>query len=174
MTPTGPAKRHNLFQVPDTISFRDASCAIILVDDGRYLMQLRDDRPGIFYPGHWGLFGGALEPGEGAEEALRRELREELSFEADEVSYFTRVDFGFDSIGAERAMRGFFEVRMRSDQIPHLVLGEGHAVEAIEVEDLLLCRRVVPYDALAIWMHHCWINNAWGPPKRQREQEDGR
>ncbi len=58
---------HNLFQVPSGHSFRDAAAAIIFLDDGRYLMQHRDDKPGIFYPDHWGLFGGAIEPGEDPE-----------------------------------------------------------------------------------------------------------
>ena len=34
----------------------DAVAAIIVDEDGRYLMQLRDDIPRIFYPGHWGCF----------------------------------------------------------------------------------------------------------------------
>ena len=37
----------------------DAAVALIVLDDGRYLLQLRDQKPKIFYPGHWGLFGGA-------------------------------------------------------------------------------------------------------------------
>ena len=40
---------------------KDAVAALIVLDDGRYLMQQRDDIPGIFYPGYWGLFGGAIE-----------------------------------------------------------------------------------------------------------------
>ena len=51
--------------------------ALIVLDDGRYLMQQRDDIQGIFYPGYWGLFGGAMEPGETAVEALVREVAEE-------------------------------------------------------------------------------------------------
>ena len=42
----------------------DAAVALIVLDDLRYLMQLRDQKPGIFYPGHWGLFGGGIDPGE--------------------------------------------------------------------------------------------------------------
>ncbi len=56
----------------------DAVAALITVEDGRYLMQLRDDIPRIFYPGHWGCFGGAVSPGEDEIEALQRELAEEL------------------------------------------------------------------------------------------------
>ena len=34
----------------------NAVVAIIVVDETSYLMQLRDQKPNIFYPGHWGLF----------------------------------------------------------------------------------------------------------------------
>lgn len=58
----------------------DAAVALIVVDNERYLMQLRDQKGGIFYPGHWGVFGGALEPGEAVDAALRREILEELGY----------------------------------------------------------------------------------------------
>ena len=46
----------------------------VLKGEGGWLLQLRDDIEGIAAPGTWGLFGGHLDPGESAEEALRREL----------------------------------------------------------------------------------------------------
>ena len=49
--------------------------------DGRWLMQLRDAIPTIVAPGCWGLFGGHLDPGETPEQALRRELLEEISWQ---------------------------------------------------------------------------------------------
>jgi mutator protein MutT len=52
----------------------------ILKQRGKFLMQLRDDIPGIVHPGKWGFFGGHLEPGETPEEALVRELQEEISY----------------------------------------------------------------------------------------------
>lgn len=60
----------------------------ILYQDGQFLMQLRDDVPGILYPGHWGLFGGHLEPGESPEVGLRRELIEEISYCPPQVEFF--------------------------------------------------------------------------------------
>ena len=51
----------------------------MLERDGRWLVQLRDDIPGIVSPGCWGLFGGHLDPGESPDQALRRELQEEIN-----------------------------------------------------------------------------------------------
>ncbi len=52
------------------------------------LMQLRDDIPGIVYPGHWGLFGGHLEPRETPIEAMYRELEEEIQYHPTHLDYF--------------------------------------------------------------------------------------
>ncbi len=52
----------------------------ILYRDDKFLMQLRDDVPGILYPGHWGLFGGHLETNETAETGLVREVLEEINY----------------------------------------------------------------------------------------------
>jgi 8-oxo-dGTP pyrophosphatase MutT (NUDIX family) len=146
--------RHNIFHVPDTASFRDAAVAIIVLDDGRYLMQLRDDTPGIFYPDHWGLFGGALEPGENCEAALRRELKEELGYAPKSVTYFTTIEFAFECLGANRCARVFYEVRLALDELAGLRLAEGRSMEPLDIADILLNKRVVPYDSFAIWMHY--------------------
>jgi 8-oxo-dGTP diphosphatase len=53
----------------------------MLQRDGRWLIQLRDEIPTIVAPVCWGLFGGHLEPGETPEQALRRELLEEISWQ---------------------------------------------------------------------------------------------
>ena len=42
----------------------NATAAILVLEDGRYLLQLRDNIPEIWYPDHWGPFGGGVNPGE--------------------------------------------------------------------------------------------------------------
>ena len=79
----------------------DAVAAILVVDRDRYLMQLRDDVPDIWYPGHWGLFGGAVDAGEDEIAALRRELREELELELQTAELFVRFDFDLTPMGLD-------------------------------------------------------------------------
>ena len=59
---------------------KPAVALAMLEREGRWLLQLRDDIDTIIYPGHWGLFGGHLEPGETATEAVQRELKEEINW----------------------------------------------------------------------------------------------
>ena len=60
--------------------------------DGRLLIYLRDDKPEIPFPSYWDLFGGHLEAGETPEEALVREVKEELGVELAAWSFFRRYD----------------------------------------------------------------------------------
>ena len=52
--------------------------------DGRYLLCKMPSHRGVF-PGQWGLPGGGVEDGERIEDALRRELREELRLEVEDA-----------------------------------------------------------------------------------------
>src|SRR5262245_41676688 len=65
-----------------------AVAALLVLEDGRYIMQLRDDVPNIWHPGHWGLFGGGVDDREDEVAALRRELREELELEVNDARLF--------------------------------------------------------------------------------------
>ncbi|MFE4112204.1 nucleoside triphosphatase NudI [Kosakonia sp. YIM B13611] len=65
----------------------------LIQNDGAYLLcKMADDR-GVF-PGQWALSGGGVEPGERIEEALRREIREELGdkLELSEITPWTFRD----------------------------------------------------------------------------------
>ena len=52
---------------------------------GKALLQLRDDKPEIDFPGHWGLFGGSINPAEDPAEAAKRELGEEVGYRPAEI-----------------------------------------------------------------------------------------
>lgn len=63
--------------------------AIIFENDaGEILLYLRDNKPGLAFPHHWDLFGGHVEEGETPEQALVREVQEELGIELKEYQFF--------------------------------------------------------------------------------------
>jgi 8-oxo-dGTP pyrophosphatase MutT (NUDIX family) len=143
----------------------DAAVALIVVgDDERYLMQLRDDKPGIFYPGHWGVFGGAVDHGESPERTLRRELREELGLTVATLRYFTEFSFDFGFSGFGHFTRSYFEVQVAAAAIDTLVLGEGSDMRVFSARELLSGLRVVPFDAFAIWLHAAGRKVLQSPP----------
>ena len=131
----------------------DAVAALLLRPDGRYVMQLRDSRPDIFYPGHWGCFGGAVDAKEDPSDAMRRELQEELEFTATDLRRFTRFEFDFSALGQRKVYRLYFEIAVDDDASRRFVLHEGAAVRAFDGAELLADHKVTPYDAFAIWMH---------------------
>lgn len=52
--------------------------AVLHNSAGDLLLQLRDDKPDLRYPNFWTLFGGSVEDGESPEQAIHRELMEEM------------------------------------------------------------------------------------------------
>jgi nucleoside triphosphatase len=68
---------------------------------GDLLFCRMDPQKGV-YPGDWGFPGGGIEPGERMEDALRRELREELGIEIADI----RPAFFKDTTHAKRYADG--------------------------------------------------------------------
>jgi 8-oxo-dGTP diphosphatase len=65
--------------------------AIILENErSEILLYLRDNKEGIPFPNHWDLIGGHVEVGETPEEALVREVKEELNIDLKEFSFYKK------------------------------------------------------------------------------------
>ena len=67
--------------------------AIILENEkGEFLLYLRDNKPGIPFPAYWDLIGGHVEEGETPEEALVREVKEELDIDLKEYTFYKKYE----------------------------------------------------------------------------------
>lgn len=136
------------------LSVNDAAAAIILVESDGYLLQLRDARPDIWYPDHWGLFGGGTEPGEDPLRALARELEEELELKLETAEFFARIDFDLGGLGLERYFRSYYVVPISRAVADRLVLHEGAAMRVFPGAEALTGLRLAPYDGFALYLHH--------------------
>ena len=104
--------------------------AIAIIPSGdKFLMQLRDNIPGIYYPGSWGFFGGHLDPGETPEVTIQRELIEEIAFAAPEIKFYRTYPH-------PEVIRHVFLAPL-TVPLESLVLGEGWDLGLLSVEDIL-------------------------------------
>lgn len=131
----------------------DAVAAIIVVEDGRYLLQLRDDVPRIFYPGFWGCFGGGVSSDEEPTQALKRELREELEFEPDDCAELLSLDFDLRGINGKKHYRHYYIATTTQAECGRFVLHEGAAMKLFTSAEIFALANLTPYDAFALWLH---------------------
>jgi 8-oxo-dGTP pyrophosphatase MutT (NUDIX family) len=105
----------------------------LLVDrDGRFLLQHRDDKPGIANPGRWGSFGGEIEPYEAPDDGFLRELGEELAWQPSAYALFGAYPFRMDG-----GMALIYVYTALVDVPPEtLVLGEGQGMGFFAPDDL--------------------------------------
>ncbi|WP_374631490.1 NUDIX domain-containing protein [Ferrovibrio sp.] len=146
----------------------NAAVAIVTLAGERYLLQHRDPLPTIFYPDHWGFFGGALEDAESESEALARELFEEIALDIDpsRFYYFTRFTFDYAFAGGDEVIRSFYEIALTEEEFSRIKLGEGQGFAAPDAASALRDYRMTPYDSFTLWMHASKTRLAFPPARR--------
>jgi len=72
---------------------KQAAGIILYNNKGEFLLQLRDNNPNIPNPNKWSIFGGMMEEGETPEEAIKRELKEEISYDLKEFKFWRILDW---------------------------------------------------------------------------------
>jgi 8-oxo-dGTP diphosphatase len=100
----------------ETRSVRQVSAALILRGDEVLICQRRPDQP---LGSKWEFPGGKMEPGETAEEALRRELKEELDIDATISTQVAHIRHNYRSGGAVDLQ--FFLVKEYTGEVTNLI-----------------------------------------------------
>ena len=108
--------------------FRIEVAIAVLYTPTHFLMQLRDDIPTIVYPGQWALFGGHLDPGETADEAMPRELQEEISYVPENLRLYR-------SYAYPKVVRHVYQAPLTVG-LDELVLGEGWDMDFVPHEQI--------------------------------------
>jgi 8-oxo-dGTP diphosphatase len=105
-------------------------CGLLIENkEGKVLLQLRDNKPDIPYPNCWGTFGGQIEEKESPEEAIEREIMEELEYKLSNPEYFG--NFPFD--GYNIYMYRIIDHDLKLDK---LTVKEGQKGKFFSLEDI--------------------------------------
>jgi len=108
-------------------TIRNSAGIIIENNEGKLLLQLRDDKVKKF-PNCWVLLGGALEGDETPEEAVKREIKEEIGIEIENLKYFKNFNY-------EYITQSFFYKKMNLD-LGKIDLKEGKEIKFFSKEDI--------------------------------------
>ena len=117
----------------DKSSYKKVVIAFLHKDFDSYLLQLRDFKSSIIYPGHWGAFGGSIETGESPEIAMTRELVEEIGYLSEEINFF-REDYQVEN---EIKLNVFMFYSSIDDSLAQLSLTEGTDMGMFTREEIL-------------------------------------
>lgn len=106
------------------------SVKAVIHTDKRLLLQLRDDKHDIFFPGCWGLFGGSIDDEENPLETLIRELAEEICLDVKKAQFlFSWKHKKYSSL------LHFFSIQLTVD-ISDLCLREGQAMDLFSIKQI--------------------------------------
>ena len=103
------------------MAVRNVAVFIFYTSLGRLLLQHRSPDTHRL-PDYWAFFGGGIEPGESPTDALKREVREELSYHVQDPNFLTSQVF---REGEDENMKYVFVERYEGQP---LELGEGQAM----------------------------------------------
>lgn len=106
---------------------------VALTHEGKLLLHLRDDKPGLFNANMWDFAGGGREGDETPEECAVREVKEELAIKLTPESFVWRKEYPAQKDPAQKAW--FMVAEISPKDIESVVLGEGQTWKLMDQEE---------------------------------------
>lgn len=138
---------------PHPFPVEQIAAAVMHTRDGRYLFQLRDDKPGLALRNHWALFGGEIEPGEDPRDAAIREIREELTYEARNCSWFHEALYVLPRAKKRVVRKVFYRMAIEAAEVDGMKQCEGADMRLMTVAELLALPNIAPWDLAVVMLH---------------------
>lgn len=129
--------------------------------DNKVLLQLRDIKEGIAFPGCWGFFGGSIDEGETPEDASERELFEEIGYRP-KIMY----KIGFDLIPYLKNLLSHAFCCPLTIPVEEIKLTEGldvglFSLEEIMTKEIYSCKMGRPFPVIEVPYFYNTIRKLW-------------
>ena len=126
--------------------------AVIIYFKEKILLVLRSNNKKIFYPNHYGLFGGAKEKNETHLGAAKRELLEETNINIlkQDIKYLLDINFSFPNSKLINRKIYTYQINDLKKFKKIFILGEGVSQKFFTYNQIKNLPNIVPYDKLAI------------------------
>lgn len=144
-----PLTLDNLSPAPDVF----IAAALLATTDGRYLLQLRDDKPGLPLRNHWAFFGGEVEPGEDGHSAILREVEEELTYRAGKCTWYHEAIYALPRHHRRIVRKAYYVIPIRPEEVETLVQCEGADMRLMTITDMLTLLNIAPWDLSVALLH---------------------
>ena len=116
-------------------------------------MQLREDKPGLPLRNHWAFFGGEVDPGEAPQDAILREVEEELTFRPNNCCWFHEAVYILPLHGRDVVRKAYYLIEIKPEEVDSMVLCEGADLKLMTVSEILTLNRVAPWDLSVALLH---------------------
>jgi 8-oxo-dGTP pyrophosphatase MutT (NUDIX family) len=135
--------------------------AIIVYYKKKFLLNLRSNNKNIFYPKHWGCFGGAKNINEKYIEAAIREFYEETNIKVNkkDMKFFFNLNFTIPNTN-KSIRRNFYIFNISNINFfkKNFILSEGIKYRFFTEQSFIKIKKIVPYDKLAIDLFLKYLN----------------
>ena len=127
----------------------------IIYHKGKYMLQKRDNKKGIFYPGIYGLFGGRSRISEKPKRSIKRELKEELNLEFNRIEDVLVLNIQSKDFNPKKSAIFkiyYFECKLPTDYKKNILLNEGRKYDFYNIKKINGLK-IVPWDYAVLNYH---------------------
>jgi len=128
------------------------SVKAIICHRGQYLLQKRDNKKNIYFPGLWGVFGGNRKKNEKITISLKRELKEELNLNCKIIKKIFSFKVKSKNFSPERTNH-YFICKLPKNYKKKIVLREGKAYKFFNIKKINHLK-IIPWDLAMLYYHH--------------------